>query len=74
MEDMVYNDQVAGSCVHIVQEPVVREEKGLYNTEMFNSVGNTIFTVFLVVILIYLIIWTVKFSGTQLDKNEQGRA
>ena len=69
MEDMVYNDQVAGSCVHIVQEPVVREEKGLYNTEMFNSVGNTIFTVFLVVILIYLIIWTVKFSGTQLDKK-----
>lgn len=69
MEDMVYNDQVAGSCVHIVQDPAVRAEKGLYNTKMFNSVGNTIFTVFLVVILIYLIIWTVKFSGAQLDKK-----
>ena len=69
MEDMVYNDQVAGSCVHIVQEPAVRAEKGLYDTEMFNSVGNTIFTVFLVVILIYLIIWTVKFAGVQLDKK-----
>lgn len=36
---------------------------------MFNSVGNTIFTVFLVVILIYLTIWTVKFAGAQLDKK-----
>ena len=74
MEDMVYNDQVAGSCVHIVQEPVVREEKGLYNTEMFNSVGNTIFTVFLVVILIYLIIWTVKFLGTRARQSIEVRA
>lgn len=36
---------------------------------MFESVGSTIFTVVLGVLLVYLIIWTVKFGSMLLDKK-----
>ena len=36
---------------------------------MFDTVGNTIITIVLCVILVYLIIWTVKFAGYRLEKK-----
>lgn len=38
---------------------------------MFDSVGNTIFTIILGVILVYLIIWTVKFVSYRLAKKRK---
>lgn len=36
---------------------------------MFDTVGKTIITIVLCVILVYLIIWTVKFAGYRLEKK-----
>lgn len=36
---------------------------------MFNSIGNTICTVVLFVIFVYLILWTYKYAGYYLDKR-----
>lgn len=38
---------------------------------MFDSIGNTVFTIVVFVIIVYLIIWTMRFIANQISQNAQ---